>query len=176
VRGARALTPPRRRYIRSVTAPAPETFLNLCFSLRAFLTHTEPPWVIEAREAKEAAAEAEAEAAAEAKAADAAGSDAEQGADDAASEAGSKQSAASTSSSIRSARALARYKRLMTFTGLVGVVISWTVFAWCARARPGLRRCRARARPLTCARARACPQVHLRARPSAAGLGRAARA
>ncbi len=156
----------RQRYIRSVTAPAPETFLNLCFSFRAWLTHTDPPWVVEAREAKEAAeAEAKEEAEAEAKADKDAGSDAEE---DAASEAGSKKSAASTSSSIRSARGLAQYKRLMTLTGLFGVVVSWSVFAWCARARalsaplrPAHAGLAADARP----RLRA-PQVHLRAFPA----------
>jgi hypothetical protein len=111
-------------FIRSVGAPSPETILNLWASFKAWVTCTLPPWTIEAREAAE---EEEAEAAAEAgggDAGDASSPDA----------AGSEKKAASTSSSVRSARALARYKRIMAAAGFIGTYICWAVFAWCVRA------------------------------------------
>ena len=38
----------------------------------------------------------------------------------------------STSSSVRSARALARYKRILALSGFIGVYVCWAIFAWCA--------------------------------------------
>ncbi len=107
-------------FIRSIGAPQPETIMNLWASLVAFLTRTEPPWIVEAREAEEEAAAEEA-AAQEEESADA------DKADDAASE------KASTSFSVRSARALARYKRTMAATGFVGTYVVWAVFVWCVQ-------------------------------------------
>jgi hypothetical protein len=37
---------------------------------------------------------------------------------------------ASTTSSVRSARALARYKRIIALSGFFGVYFSWALFAW----------------------------------------------
>ena len=37
---------------------------------------------------------------------------------------------ASTTSSVRSARALARYKRIIALTGFIGVYVTWAIFAW----------------------------------------------
>ena len=37
---------------------------------------------------------------------------------------------ASTTSSVRSARALARYKRIIAMSGFIGVYVSWALFAW----------------------------------------------
>jgi hypothetical protein len=37
---------------------------------------------------------------------------------------------ASTTSSVRSARALARYKRVIALTGFIGVYVTWALFAW----------------------------------------------
>jgi hypothetical protein len=37
---------------------------------------------------------------------------------------------ASTTSSVRSARALARYKRMIALTGFFGVYVTWALFAW----------------------------------------------
>jgi hypothetical protein len=105
-----------RWFIRSVGAPQTETILNLYASFKAWLTCSLPPWTIEAREA-----EAEEAAAFES--------------DDAAAAEGSigGHVSASTTSSVRSARALARYKRIMTATGFVGTYICWAVFSWCGR-------------------------------------------
>ncbi len=111
-------------FIRSIGAPQPETILNLWASLVAFVTRTDPPWIVEAREAEEEAAEEEAQAGAEAPEEESADADK---ADDAASE------KASTSSSVRSARALARYKRTMAATGFVGTYVVWAVFVWCVQ-------------------------------------------
>jgi hypothetical protein len=104
-----------RWFIRSVGAPQTETILNLYASFKAWLTCSLPPWTIEAREA-----EAEEAAAFESDAAAAEGS------------IGGHVSA-STTSSVRSARALARYKRIMTATGFVGTYICWAVFSWCVQ-------------------------------------------
>ena len=37
---------------------------------------------------------------------------------------------ASTTSSVRSARALARHKRMIALTGFIGVYVTWALFAW----------------------------------------------
>jgi hypothetical protein len=108
-------------FIRSVGAPSPETILNLWASFKAWVTCSLPPWTIEAREAAEEEAEAEAEAGG-GDAGDASSPDA----------AGSEKAA---SSSVRSARALSRYKRIMAAAGFIGTYICWAVFAWCVRAR-----------------------------------------
>jgi hypothetical protein len=135
-----------RWYIRSVGAPAPETIMNLCRSIKAFLTCTEPPWTIEAREA---AAE-EAGAGEGAPGEDAAGGKArvsalyahaaaadvtlpeESAGDDAARASGSVRAStrASTTSSA-GARELASYKRWIMATGVVGTFVAWTIFTWC---------------------------------------------
>ncbi len=150
-----------RWYIRSVGAPAPETFMNLGRSLKAFLTCTEPPWTIEAREA----AEEEAGAGEGAPGEDAAGgkarvshasitdvtlSEAAAG-DDPARVSGSVRAStrASTTSSAE-ARELAGYKRWIMATGVVGTFVAWTIFTWCVRRLP----CAATGlRSLTCASA-----------------------
>jgi hypothetical protein len=147
-------------FIRSIGAPQPETIINLWESFKAWVTCGLPPWIIEAREA------AEEEAAEEAKAEEA-GDAAAEASPDAAAAAGSEK-APSTTSSVRSARALARYKRTMAATGFVGTYICWAVFTWCAcavlwlfqRRNPHchvLTLCPRTPRPVT-------PQVHLRVR------------
>jgi hypothetical protein len=108
-------------FIRSVGAPQPETIINLGHSFVAAITGSLPPWTIEAREAAEEEAKAEEAGAAAAEASPAAAA------------AGSEK-AASTTSSVRSARALARYKRIMAATGFIGTYICWAVFTWCAHA------------------------------------------
>jgi hypothetical protein len=105
-------------FIRSVGAPTPETIINLGHSFVAAITGSPPPWTVEAREAAAEEAQAEAEAA------DASSPDAA---------AGNNEKAGSTSSSVRSARALARYKRIMAATGFIGTYICWAVFSWCVR-------------------------------------------
>jgi hypothetical protein len=86
-------------FVRSVGAPQPETIINLWHSFVAALTCSKPPWIIEAEEAEaEEAVEAEADA------------------DAADCKAGSAK-APSTSSSMREARELARYKRILMTTG-----------------------------------------------------------
>jgi hypothetical protein len=109
-----------RWFVRSASAPVSETFANLCRSLYAWVTRTEVPWLVEAREAAleeaDAASTGDADEASCRKCADGA------------SESGS------TSSSVRSARALMHWKRFVVSTGLVGVYVTWAVFAWCASA------------------------------------------
>jgi hypothetical protein len=105
-----------RWFVRSAGAPPAETLANLWRSFHAWATGSELPWLIEAREAAEAA---EAEAAAAGKLCDD-----EEVAGDSASDGGS------TTSSQRSARALSRYKRMVAATGVAGVYITWAIFAW----------------------------------------------
>ena len=80
---------------------------------------------------------------------------------------------ASTTSSVRSARALARYKRLVALSGFIGVYVSWALFSWFIFVRYSALRMHA-ARPLTRAVARAAGvrNAHLQAarRPGAAGV------
>ncbi len=101
-------------FIRSVGAPSPETIINLWHSFVSAITGTPPPWTIEAREAAGEAAEEEAG----------------NGGNGAVRPEGSEK-APSTTSSVRSARALARYKRIMAATGFIGTYICWAVFTWC---------------------------------------------
>jgi hypothetical protein len=101
-------------FIRSIGAPQTETAMNLLVSVRCWLTCTEPPWIVEARDAEE---EAEAAGTADEEAKPA--------------KAGSEK--ASTSSSVRSARALSRYKRSVMAIGLAGIYICWAIFTWCVR-------------------------------------------
>ena len=153
-------------FIRSVGAPAPETAINLCHSLVAWVTRTDPPWVEEWREAVEAEADDKAEAEAEFEL-DAPACDshstmsgqvnggarlpadaprvlkllhvAEQDALDTHAVGNGKvhgadkdgiSDGASTTSSVRSARALAQYKRVIALTGFFGVYVTWALFAW----------------------------------------------
>ena len=169
--------PPRyvRWYVRSSDAPTTETIENLWHSFVAFVTRTEPFWVIEAREAKE---EAEAEAR-EKEHEHEHGSEAhsEHGSEHGSKhgEEGEEHESASTSSSIRSARALRAYKRIIMATGLFGVYLCWAIFAWLVDAS-----CACAALPAcACAypAALAPAQVHLHvwlAADHAPGRGRAA--
>jgi hypothetical protein len=102
-------------YCRSAETPTPELMVHTWLSLRAFLTRTDTPWVIEAREAEEAAT------ASAAKAADEDGLEAAPGSK-------ASGSAASTSSSLRSAKELRNYKCVVMSTGLLGVLITWAIF------------------------------------------------
>ena len=111
-----------RWYVRSVGAPPPETYMNLLHAARAWLTRTDPPWIVEADEA--AAAEAEA-ATQRASAGDGGESD----------DAGESSEAESVTSSVASALELRASKRRHMVVGLVGVYVIWAVFAWCAAAR-----------------------------------------
>ena len=66
---------------------------------------------------------------------------------------------ASTTSSVRSARALAQYKRVIALTGFFGVYVTWALFAWFifVRARAHLLRgWRADMRHCACARFMGC--------------------
>ena len=141
-----------RWYIRSVDAPLPETVANLWRSLVAWLTCSDPPWVLEAREAAEEALEddcgAERQARTSRKSSDSglesfnpmvqsrrrsitrisSHSRGESVLAEAAERA--DNDGASTTSSARSALELQRYKRLVTATGVIGTYICWAVFAW----------------------------------------------
>ena len=132
-------------FIRSVGAPPPETAINLWHSLVSWVTGSDPPWVEEWREAieAEAAEEAESEAEAELEAfacdSDKANGGARGPAEQVslhgygtsyAAEDDDGSDGASTSSSVRSARALARYKRAIALTGFIGVYVTWALFAW----------------------------------------------
>ena len=135
-------------FIRSVGAPPPETAINLWHSLSSWATGSDPPWVEEWREAIEAEAEEaelETEVELEAAACDSYNTPTHQvnvgarvpaeqkmhfsGAFHAADE-DDGGDGASTSSSVRSARALARYKRAIALTGFIGVYVTWALFAW----------------------------------------------
>ena len=118
-----------RWYVRSHGAPVSETAANLCRSLHALATKTEPPWVLEARDA---AAEEAGEAPAEdgAKAGDAKAEKAAAPAEEDGEKAGSVKSAASTSSSVRSAKALSLYKRQVAVVGLLAAFVCWAIFVW----------------------------------------------
>ena len=132
-------------FIRSVGAPPPETAINLWHSLVSWVTGSDPPWVEEWREAieAEAAEEAESEAEVELEAfacdSDKANGGAREPAEQVsphgygtsyAAEDDDGSDGASTSSSVRSARALARYKRAIALTGFIGVYVTWALFAW----------------------------------------------
>ena len=110
-----------RWFIRSVTAPKPETAINLWRSLVAFVTRTEPPWIIEAREAA-AVDEALNE-----------GRDARisTGSAPRARRSSRTMRAASAVGSAKEARSLTTYKRCVMATGLVGTYIVWAIFVWC---------------------------------------------
>ena len=105
-----------RWFVRSTTAPISETAANLCRSFYAWLTGTEVPWLVEAREA-----EFELEGAAK-REGDCCGADGDGG--------DGKSESGSTSSSVRSAQALMRWKRTVTAAGLIGVYVTWAVFSW----------------------------------------------
>ena len=104
-----------RWFVRSATAPISETAANLCRSFYAWVAGTDVPWLVEAREAEE---EEMACAEEHDQCCDGDGGD------------GTSESG-STSSSVRSAHALMRWKRMVTTAGLVGVYVTWTLFAWC---------------------------------------------
>ena len=122
-------------YVRSSAAAAPETLINLWHSLVCALTGRELPWLKAAREAKEKkeqhAAHGQApegdkpdhvkgDAASGAQGGEAAVMEVEAPEDD----------AFSVSSSVREARALSRYKRLLATTGFVSVYVVWAIFTW----------------------------------------------
>ena len=136
-------TPPLRYirwYVRSHGAPVSETAANLCRSLHALATKTEPFWVLEAREA---AAEEAGEAPVEdgAQAGDAKAEKTAAPAEEDGEKAGSVKSAASTSSSVRSAKALSAYKRQVAVVGLLAAFVCWAIFVWYDAPRPSSRRC-----------------------------------
>ena len=100
-----------RWFVRSATAPISETLANLCRSMYAWLTGTEAPWLVEAREAEQDANAEEHDICCD-------------DGDDGASEGGF------TSSSVRSAHSLKQWKRMVTTAGVVGVYVTWAAFAW----------------------------------------------
>ena len=109
-----------RWFLRSAGAPISETAANLCRSFYAWVTGTEVPWLVEAREAEEeAAAEAE-------------DSGGEEGSCGHSSHGGelASISGGSTSSSVRSAKGLRAWKHSVLAAGLAGIYITWTLFAW----------------------------------------------
>ena len=95
-------------YVRSVDAPKPETMINLCHSLWAFVLRRDTPWIKEWKEV-----EAEKKMAAEAV--------------EAAPEAAADK-APSEGSSMRSAHALGAYKRMLMTSGIVSGIICWAIF------------------------------------------------
>ena len=106
-------------YVRSKDAPQSETAANLWRSFWAFLTGTEPAWVIEAREESEGE---KAEAHGVHKTEE----------EEPAAALGSHK-AHSATSSVRSAKALSSYKRRVMVVGLIATVICWAIFVWCVR-------------------------------------------
>jgi hypothetical protein len=114
------VSPPAQWFIRSIGAPQTETLINLYHSFVAAVTCSLPPWTVEAREAAAEEAEQEEDGEHEDAAPDKSG-DKEDGA-------GSEK--ASTSSSVRSARALGRYKRFVVTLGVVGTYFCWAIFSW----------------------------------------------
>ncbi len=163
--------PPRRFikwYVRSVSAPQPETLINLWHSLRCWLTGAELPWVTEWREAQEDAAAAAAE--------DDPAYDEEKHA--CGSEGGE------TSLSVRSAQSLSAYKRTVMLAGFIGTYITWALFAWfifvsfppCATPPPRAsnRATRPRYRRHTAGSSTSCLGTRRRASLRAAGASRTA--
>ena len=131
-------------FIRSIGAPLPETIMNLWASFEAWVTRSEPPWIVEAREAEEEEEDEKEEE--EAAKGDGAGDvdtvwaartsvqrcDFQESGGNGKDEHEEEEEEASESSSVRSARALSRHKRIMTATGLIGTYLCWAIFAWCA--------------------------------------------
>ena len=100
-----------RWFVRSTTAPISETLANLCRSMYAWLTGTEVPWLVEAREAEvEASAEEH---------------------DSCCDDGDGKSKGGSTASSVRHAHTLMLWKRMVTTAGVVGVYVTWAIFSWC---------------------------------------------
>ena len=115
-------------FVRSAGAPPSETAANLWRSFWAFVTGTETPWVVEAREAAEEEA---------AEAANAGGEEGEEGAKkeeedkaEGGSHKGGSHKSRSTTSSVRSAKALSSYKRQVMVVGLIATIICWAIFVW----------------------------------------------
>jgi len=121
-------------WLRSQDAPKPETIINLFHSARSFFKGTLPPWTVEAREEEEEAVvelvnevlEETLEQALSASSGSQRTHNSENGSEQARSESGG-----STSSSLKEARELRLYKRIVMTAGLVGVYVTWTIFAWC---------------------------------------------
>ena len=118
-------------YCRSVSAPQPETIINLWHSFRCWLTGEELPWMEEWREAQEEAAAAEAEEDAKLRG----GADEREPAGNGAHHADAEEDTdgsegGETSSSVRSAQSLSTYKRLVMLAGFIGTYITWALFAW----------------------------------------------
>ena len=103
-----------RWYIRSSAAPPPETLLNLLEAARAWATGTDPEWTVEADEA-------EAEEAPKTK---------PDGASHDGSAAPASSDTGSATSSVASAIELRNSKRRHMVVGLVGVYVTWAIFAW----------------------------------------------
>jgi hypothetical protein len=146
-------------YIRSIGAPLPETIMNLWASFAAWVTCSEPPWSIDAREAAE---QEEEEAVGKGTATDgfdttAAASASVDTYDHKAVEAAHEAAAAASEPSP------SRRKRFVTATGFIGVYICWAVFTWCAAcAAFALRHCCRSSNALTAApRTRPWPLPHL---------------
>jgi hypothetical protein len=118
-----------RWHIRSGGEPAPKTVLNLCVSAYAWLTRSETPWRLRARQAEQAAAAAaKAHAVAD---------------DDSADDVGGSDCAVASypaddagSTPLDAARRLARHKRAMACAGLAGTYVVWAIFTWCGGASP----------------------------------------
>ena len=130
-------------FCRSVSAPPPETAINLWHSFVCALTGRELPWHIEAREAAEAAA---------AEAADKPAAEGDGG---------------SATSSVREARELSRYKRAVACAGMAGVYAVWAIFTWVrgplSQPACALASCLARHVDIALTRSHLCPpSVHLR--------------
>lgn len=115
-------------FVRSAGAPPSETAANLWRSLWASVTGTEPPWVVEAREAAEEAADAECDK----EEAEGEKDDPEGAKEEAVEATTGSQKSGSTTSSVRSAKELSSYKRQVMVVGLIATIICWAIFVWCA--------------------------------------------
>ncbi len=123
-------------YSRCVDAPMPETITNLWESLKALATRTKPPWTLEAEEAE---AEAVGHVVPLARRASVRvigsgnGDDRSSAPPDAAPQRAGEEKdggGSSAASSADSAVDLQRSKRRLTAAGLLGVYLTWAIFAW----------------------------------------------
>ena len=138
-------------YARCWSSPSLELVIDFYDWLKAKALCRDPEWVIEGRE-RQAAEAAKASAPAqsgESVQTDAGALDAPHG----------SQSGGSASS-MADARELRAHKRFLTYAGLVGTMLTWAVFSWCALG--GVACPAARAVADACASAgRLVSQVHL---------------
>ena len=136
-------------YVRSATAPLPETMINLWHSFRCWVTGEELPWIAEWREAQEEAAETETDgkqanedspelSSGEEKRSNGAnghngrwqGNESLQMDQELHNSASEDDDDGVETSSVRSAKSLSAYKRIVMLAGFIGTYITWAIFAW----------------------------------------------